>query len=310
VGTKSQSNTIDVSPQQLHNQRDHSHGLLKVPKKRIDFPSKRAEIFDFLTLLSQPENLCSPPHEHSFHSTSAESKSTNPQLLRNDETRYLEYYGKESFVDMQNNEFKCQFPMLMQNQEEITRHLRASVIDWLFEVGTKLQIDDKGVIFQAINLMDRYFDKQQHSLPSKELQLTAVTALFVASKNLEVDPLDLQTCAKTLCFNKYGRPQFLKRETDIRLATQYENESPTILDFVMFYIRLIKLQAQKQVDCLPETQQFISDMTTITYDLCKSVSIDANLFKYRPSILAAALTFIGFQLQFELMLSNGQLCTR
>ena len=51
-------------------------------------------------------------------------------------------------------------------------------------------------------------------------------------------------------------------------------------------------------------------MTTVTYDLCKSVSIDANLFKYRPSILAAALTFVGFQLQFELMLSNGQLCTR
>ena len=137
-----------------------------------------------------------------------------------------------------------------------------------------------------------------------------MTALFIASKNLEVDPLDLQTCAKTLCFNKYARPQFLKRETDIRLATQYENESPTILDFVMFYICLIKLQTQKQMDCLPETQQFLSDMTTITYDLCKSVSIDANLFKYRPSILAAALTFVGFQLQFELLLSNGQLCSR
>jgi hypothetical protein len=47
----------------------------------------------------------------------------------------------------------------MHNQQEITRHLRASVIDWLFEVGTKLNIEDKGVIFQAINLMDRYYDK-------------------------------------------------------------------------------------------------------------------------------------------------------
>jgi len=93
----------------------------------------------------------------------------------------------------------------MNNQQEISRHLRASVIDWLFEVGTKLNIEDKGVIFQAINLMDRYYDKQIQSLPTKDLQLTAVTSLFIASKNLEVDPLDLQTCAKTLCFNKYSK---------------------------------------------------------------------------------------------------------
>jgi hypothetical protein len=94
---------------------------------------------------------------------------------------------------------------MMNDQKEITRHLRASVIDWLFEVGTKLAIDDKGVIFQAVNLMDRFYDKAKESLPVKDLQLTAVTSLFIASKNLEVDPLDLNTCCKTLCFNKYSK---------------------------------------------------------------------------------------------------------
>jgi hypothetical protein len=47
----------------------------------------------------------------------------------------------------------------MSNQAQITRHLRASVVDWLFEVATKLNIEDKSVIFQAINLMDRFYDK-------------------------------------------------------------------------------------------------------------------------------------------------------
>lgn len=102
-------------------------------------------------------------------STSAESKSASVPLLRFDETRYFDLYAKESFTDMQNNEFKCQFPQLMNNQAEINRNLRASVIDWLFEVGTKLQIDDKSVIFQGINLMDRYYDKQTYSLPTKDL---------------------------------------------------------------------------------------------------------------------------------------------
>lgn len=53
--------------------------------------------------------------------------------------------------------------------------------------------------------MDRYYDKQTISMPVKDLQLSAVSALFIASKNLEVDPLDLQTCAKTLCFSKYSK---------------------------------------------------------------------------------------------------------
>lgn len=94
----------------------------------------------------------------------------------------------------------------MQCQVSITRHLRASVIDWLFEVSTKLNIEDKSVVFHAVSLMDRFYNDQVVSLPSKDLQLTAVTSLFIASKNLEVDPLSLSTCAKTLCFNKYARP--------------------------------------------------------------------------------------------------------
>jgi len=68
-----------------------------------------------------------------------------------------------------------------------------------------------------------------------------VTALFIASKNLEVDPLDLKTCVSTLCFNKYSKTAFLEKEAAIRQATDYENESPCCLDFIMLYSRLLKL---------------------------------------------------------------------
>ena len=67
--------------------------------------------------------------------------------------------------------------------------------------------------------MDRYYDQSKEVLPAKDLQLTAVTALFLASKNLEVDPLDLTTCVKSLCFNKFSRPQFLQKEAAIQRLT-------------------------------------------------------------------------------------------
>jgi len=43
------------------------------------------------------------------------------------------------------------------------------VIDWLFEVSTKLAIEDKSVVFQAINLMDRFYSNTADDLPAKDL---------------------------------------------------------------------------------------------------------------------------------------------
>lgn len=192
----------------------------------------------------------------------------------------------------------------MTNQPNITRQLRAAVVDWLFEVGSKLEIEDKTVLFEAVNLMDRFYDLTNEVLPSKDLQLTAVTSLFLASKNLEVDPLDLNTCVKTLCFNKYSRQQFLQKESVVQKLTMFENESPSVLDFIMFYLRLIKSKLQSSINCLESTSDFLLDVQTIAYDLCKSILIDASMLKYRPSVLGATTIYLGFQLQFDLMMMN------
>lgn len=69
--------------------------------------------------------------------------SLNKPLLPCEEATYLKQYGRELFDDMLENEYKAQFNALLTNQVKITRQLRAAVIDWLFEVGNKINIDDK-----------------------------------------------------------------------------------------------------------------------------------------------------------------------
>lgn len=86
----------------------------------------------------------------------------------------------------------------------MTRYLRAAIIDWIFEATSKLNIEDKSVIFQTVSLMDRYYISQRKTQPKEELQLVAVSCLFMASKNMEVEPIDLKTCYKSLCFKKYS----------------------------------------------------------------------------------------------------------
>ena len=58
---------------------------------------------------------------------------------------------------------------MLEGQEQVTVELRASVIDWLFEVGSKLQIEDRSVLFQAIYLMDRYYSCLTGQIATKDL---------------------------------------------------------------------------------------------------------------------------------------------
>ena len=58
---------------------------------------------------------------------------------------------------MVDREYMSQFENLMQHQKNIGRHLRAAVIDWMFECATKLGIEDKSVVFEAVTLMDRFY---------------------------------------------------------------------------------------------------------------------------------------------------------
>ena len=90
--------------------------------------------------------------------------------------------------------------------------------------------------------------------------MTAVTALFIASKNLEVDPIDLKTCVTTLGFNKYSKAQFIAKEASIRQACNYENEAPSTLDFIIVYFRLLKVLLQEQIKCTDFTLEYIFDV--------------------------------------------------
>ena len=109
-----------------------------------------------------------------------------------------------------------------------------------------------------------------------------------------MEPLDLKTCVRDLCYNKYSKAAFLQKESEIRLATNYEVEAPTGLDFIMLYVRFIKLEFQKTADCLKETSHFLFEMQTIAYDYFKSITIDASMLKYRPSVIASACICLGF----------------
>ena len=133
-------------------------------------PKERSEILEFLAGYSnfdkiQPRNC----KQQELNYLNGKSSHAMIKLLKDEECTYLRNYGVEIFNDMIAHERKSQFSSLLTRQRQISRQLRASVIDWLFEVLMIVELDDRTVIYQAINLMDQYYEQCGDNKSDKDL---------------------------------------------------------------------------------------------------------------------------------------------
>jgi hypothetical protein len=127
-----------------------------------------------------------------------------------------------------------------------------------------LEMTDKNIVYSTASILDRYYDQlgkqylllktvnpeANHDLglvknldAKANMKLAAFTSLLIQSKNQEVESLSISDikdyCIQDLNLNK---DQITEAEYVLRKAIGHENECTTLFDFVMFYIRLLKLE--------------------------------------------------------------------
>lgn len=143
----------------------------------------------------------------------------------------------------------------------------------------------------------------------KEIMVTGFTALFIQSKNLEVQPLHLTDVRDHFLkdFLSYDT-QIQFKEHDIRFAVNYENESATMMDFLNYYNKLWKSVAEEEFLKLKsginsvyfnEVNDFFDHVEKLAYDFSKSVLIDCELFCYKPSVLVCALMTASLEIALK-----------
>lgn len=91
-----------------------------------------------------------------------------------------------------------------------------------------------------------YIDKYYHSLKKnhdvRDCSLTVYTALLIASKAYEVEPLSLRDVRDHFLRDTgHQRPHIVVREKEIFHACSCESESTDLFGVMMFYMRLWKL---------------------------------------------------------------------
>lgn len=127
----------------------------------------------------------------------------------------------------------------------------------------------------------------------------------MTSKNFEVDPLGINDVAEYLLRNKNKRESVRQKEHQIRTSLGYINESATMFEFLLFYMKIWKIACHERLQSsFQRSYEFIYDFTgdveSLAYDLTKSVLIDAASLKYKGSLIVAALVNIGIDLQLRI----------
>ena len=130
------------------------------------------------------------------------------------------------------------FPYLTNSRmAEFTPKMRAILVDWLVDVHIRFKLVPN-TLYLCVQLIDRYCSKV--TVERGRIQLVGITCLMIAGKFEDVYPPDVQDCVY-ITDNAYVEDDVLEMETDILKKLQYRIFKPTIYNFLLRLIKLIKL---------------------------------------------------------------------
>jgi hypothetical protein len=143
--------------------------------------------------------------------------------------------------------------------------------------------------------MDRFYNHIDVSLPTSDLQLTSVTCLWIISKYLEVEPMDIKHCAKLTAY-QIPKTSFVNRETEVIASVQCYLDVTTVLDFHSFFFKLLKLRMQNDNLVSNLVIRLLAEVEILSYDICRAMITDVDFVKEKPSLLSATSIFLALTL--------------
>jgi hypothetical protein len=88
----------------------------------------------------------------------------------------------------------------------------------------------------------------------------------------------------------------------------YENEVSTHFEFVLLYIKIWKMGCQRLIrnkeEMFVSTYKFMCDIESTAYDFTKSIITDAEILKFKPSIVVAAIISTTIEIYLQLKLKE------
>ncbi|ALC42288.1 CycB [Drosophila busckii] len=163
-------------------------------------------------------------------------------------------------------------------QPEVTRKMRAVLIDWINEVHLQFHLAAE-TFHLAVAIIDRYLQAVKDTKRSY-LQLVGVTALFIATKYEELFPPVISDFV-FITDDTYTARQICLMELKILKAIDMNLSRPLPLHFLRRYSKAARAEDEHHA-----MSKYFLELSSMDYELAS----------YRPSEIAAASLFLSLHL--------------
>nr|XP_020651508.1 G2/mitotic-specific cyclin-B3 [Pogona vitticeps] len=187
-------------------------------------------------------------------------------------------YAKDIFAYMREREEKFVLPDYMENQPDITRDMRAILVDWMVEVQENFELTHE-TLYLAVKLMDHYLVKV--ATRRDKLQLIGSTAILIASKFEERCPPCVDDFLY-ICDDAYKKEELLATEISILQTLHFDINIPIAYRFLRRFAKC----AHASMETLT-LARFICELTLQEYDLVQE----------RASRLAASCLLLALKMK-------------
>lgn len=119
---------------------------------------------------------------------------------------------------------------------------------------------------------------------------------MIATKYLEVVPINVSDCLAISSNKLYSADHFLKKELQILITLECNLDVPHLLTFTTFFTRMIKLRIQNESWGSDLILNYLLETEILSYDFCKALICNEYFLKEKLSLLSASSIFIALKL--------------
>jgi len=144
-------------------------------------------------------------------------------------------YARDIYRYLREREVFARVGDYMAQQDDLTEKMRAILVDWLVEVHWKFKLGAE-TLFGTVHLLDTFLSRKQ--VKRQKLQLVGVTCMLLAAKHEEIYPPEIKDFVH-VTDRAYSREDILDMEVGILNTLHFELTSPSPLQFLRRYIKLM-----------------------------------------------------------------------
>ncbi|XP_068166907.1 cyclin-O [Antennarius striatus] len=213
-------------------------------------------------------------------------------------TWYLQY-GDIGYKIERKKEARYHPCRSLARQPQLTAEARCTLVSWLIPVTKHLHLSFECCCL-AVNIMDRFLASTP--VATDCFQLLGVTALFLASKQVEVYSPRISSLL-SFCCDAFTREQLCNLECVILLRLNFCLAAPTLAFFLDYYTnRHEATQVSSENACGSRLGQMIPGTNTprqcsnLAQKVCELSLADYSFNKYPPSLTAGCALWVASDL--------------